>query len=58
MSNWDIAHLVLLIVWFILMGIGIIGIAKKNYLEEKELRHIRKLREELEKKIEEFNKNE
>ena len=58
MTNWDIAYLVLAIIWVSLTVIGVIIISNEIHLREKELRHIIKLRIELEKKIKEFNEKE
>lgn len=57
MTNYDIAVLVLCIVWVIITGIEITILSIKIRQEEKELRHIRKLRYELEKKVKELDKH-
>ena len=58
MTSYDIAVLCLCIVWVILTGIELTILSIKIHQEEKELRHIRKLRYELEKKVKEFDKHE
>lgn len=58
MTNWDIAILIFGIVWAILTGIELTVLSIKIRQEEKELRRIRKIRYELEKKVKEFNEKE
>lgn len=58
MTKYDIAILILCIVWVIVISIETTILSIKIRQEEKELRHIRKLRYELEKKVEELNKRE
>lgn len=58
MTNWDIAFLILCIVWVILIGVELTILSIKIYQEDKELRHIREIRYELEKKVEALNKHE
>ena len=58
MTNYDIAVLVLCIVFVILTGIELTILGIKIHQEEKELKHIRKIKYELEKKVEELNKHE
>lgn len=58
MTKWDIAVLILCIVWVILTSIELTALSIKIHQEDKELRHIRKLRYELEKKVKEFDKHE
>lgn len=58
MTKWDIAVLVLCIVWVILIGIELTVLSIKIHQEEKELRHIRKIRYELEKKAKELDEHE
>ena len=55
MSAWDIAYLVLAIIWVTLMIIEITFISIQCHLRDKEIRHVGELRYELEKKIKEFN---
>lgn len=58
MTKWDIAVLILCIVWVILTSIELTVLSIKIHQEDKELRHIRKLRYELEKKVKELDKHE
>lgn len=58
MTKCDIAILLFGIIWVILTGIELTILSVKIRQEEKELRRIRKLRYEFEKKVEEFNKHE
>jgi len=58
MTQYDIAVLILCIVWVILTSIELTVLSIKIYQEDKELRHIRKIRYELEKKVKELDKHE
>ncbi len=58
MTNYDIAVLLLCIVWVILTSIELVVLSIVIHRKEKELRHIRKLRYELEKKVKGFDKHE
>lgn len=55
MTGWDISYLILLVVSAIIISIEIIYLYKQICWRDKELRHIKRLELELEKKIKEFN---
>jgi len=58
MTNLDIVYLILVIILVSIIIIGVIAESIHLLLERKELRELRKIKYEFEKKVEEFNKNE
>ena len=58
MSNWDIAFLVLAIIWVTALIIEVVLVCIQLRFRDKEIRHFIEKRRELEKKIEEFNNKE